>query len=219
MKMCKALCSPLCKLQELQYVLSTQKYCSFWVFFFRQTWVTFKVEKWFCLLKASNTASWLQDPWRLYQQLWFLGSQSWKKWTWHITMLVSAEWRLFANPCTTHFAHCGASCKCVFEMIKQLSMPFTLISCNSEWNIENVSDESELLFKFFCQLLFWCIFYFSFYGCELTGECCHHFMEALMSENCLLAELDLSVNNLGQEGGLLLCQALSRPGCRMETLW
>uniref|UniRef100_A0A3Q3XET1 NACHT domain-containing protein n=1 Tax=Mola mola TaxID=94237 RepID=A0A3Q3XET1_MOLML len=57
-----------------------------------------------------------------------------------------------------------------------------------------------------------------FYGCELTGECCHHFMEALMSENCLLAELDLSVNNLGQEGGLLLCQALSRPGCRMETL-
>uniref|UniRef100_A0A3Q4BXS9 NACHT domain-containing protein n=1 Tax=Mola mola TaxID=94237 RepID=A0A3Q4BXS9_MOLML len=44
------------------------------------------------------------------------------------------------------------------------------------------------------------------------------FLSGTQVENCLLAELDLSVNNLGQEGGLLLCQALSRPGCRMETL-
>lgn len=62
------------------------------------------------------------------------------------------------------------------------------------------------------------VFYFSFFDCELTGECCRHFMEALMSEHCSLSELDLSVNDLGQEGALLLCQALSRPGCPLEKL-
>lgn len=53
---------------------------------------------------------------------------------------------------------------------------------------------------------------------ELTGACCPHLMEALMSEHCSLSDLDLSVNDLGQEGALLLCQALSRPGCPIETL-
>lgn len=63
-----------------------------------------------------------------------------------------------------------------------------------------------------------CFFYFSFFDNELTGECCPHLMEALMSEHCSLSELDLSVNELGQEGALLLCKALSRPGCPMEKL-
>lgn len=53
---------------------------------------------------------------------------------------------------------------------------------------------------------------------QLTGACCSHLKEALMSEHCRLSELDLSVNELGQEGVLLLCQALSRPGCPMEKL-
>lgn len=53
---------------------------------------------------------------------------------------------------------------------------------------------------------------------ELTGACCPHLMQALMSEHCSLSELDLSVNDLGQEGALLLCQALSRPGCPVEKL-
>ncbi|XP_049436417.1 LOW QUALITY PROTEIN: NACHT, LRR and PYD domains-containing protein 3 [Epinephelus fuscoguttatus] len=58
----------------------------------------------------------------------------------------------------------------------------------------------------------------NFFDSELTGACCPHLMEALMSEHCSLTELDLSVNDLGQEGALLLCQALSRPGCPMEKL-
>ncbi|XP_042346938.1 NACHT, LRR and PYD domains-containing protein 12 [Plectropomus leopardus] len=58
----------------------------------------------------------------------------------------------------------------------------------------------------------------TFFDSELTGACCPHLMEALMSEHCSLSELDLSVNDLGQEGALLLCQALSRPGCPMEKL-
>ncbi|XP_035014351.2 NACHT, LRR and PYD domains-containing protein 12 [Hippoglossus stenolepis] len=53
---------------------------------------------------------------------------------------------------------------------------------------------------------------------ELTGACCPHLMETLMSEHCSLLELDLSVNDLGHEGALLLCQALSRPGCPVEKL-
>ncbi|XP_059188955.1 NACHT, LRR and PYD domains-containing protein 12 [Centropristis striata] len=58
----------------------------------------------------------------------------------------------------------------------------------------------------------------NFFDCELTAACCPHLMEALMSEHCSLSELDLSVNELGQEGALLLCKALRRPGCPMEKL-
>uniref|UniRef100_UPI0037E97F7E NACHT, LRR and PYD domains-containing protein 3 n=1 Tax=Semicossyphus pulcher TaxID=241346 RepID=UPI0037E97F7E len=57
-----------------------------------------------------------------------------------------------------------------------------------------------------------------FFDSQLTGACCPHLMEALMSEHCSLSELELSVNDLGQEGALLLCQALSRPGCPIEKL-
>uniref|UniRef100_A0A3Q3BE56 Si:ch73-233m11.2 n=1 Tax=Kryptolebias marmoratus TaxID=37003 RepID=A0A3Q3BE56_KRYMA len=56
------------------------------------------------------------------------------------------------------------------------------------------------------------------FGNELTGACCSHLKEALMSEHFSLSELDLSVNDLGQEGALMLCQGLSRPGCPIETL-
>ncbi|XP_070695692.1 NACHT, LRR and PYD domains-containing protein 3 isoform X2 [Pempheris klunzingeri] len=57
-----------------------------------------------------------------------------------------------------------------------------------------------------------------FFDCQLTGGCCPHLMRALMSEHCSLSELELSVNDLGQEGALLLCQALSQPGCPLEKL-
>ncbi|XP_044067779.1 NACHT, LRR and PYD domains-containing protein 3 isoform X2 [Siniperca chuatsi] len=57
-----------------------------------------------------------------------------------------------------------------------------------------------------------------FFDNELTGVCCPHLMEALMSEHSSLSELDLSANDLGQEGALLLCQALRRPGCLIEKL-
>ncbi|KAF7655643.1 hypothetical protein LDENG_00053050 [Lucifuga dentata] len=56
------------------------------------------------------------------------------------------------------------------------------------------------------------------YDTQLTGGCCTHLMEALKSEHFRLLELDLSVNDLGQEGALLLCQGLSRPGCPIEKL-
>ncbi|KAK2851559.1 hypothetical protein Q5P01_007835 [Channa striata] len=56
------------------------------------------------------------------------------------------------------------------------------------------------------------------YDNELTGACCPHLKEALMSEHCSLSELDLSLNDLNQEGALLLCQGLSRPGCPIERL-
>lgn len=62
-------------------------------------------------------------------------------------------------------------------------------------------------------------FYFRFFDSDLTGSCCPHLMAALMSEHCSLSELDLSVNDLGQEGALQLCQALRQPGCRLEKLW
>ncbi|XP_024148725.1 NACHT, LRR and PYD domains-containing protein 3 [Oryzias melastigma] len=57
------------------------------------------------------------------------------------------------------------------------------------------------------------------YDTELTGACCSHLKEALESEHFSLLELDLSVNELGQEGALLLCQGLNRPGCPIEKLY
>ncbi|XP_061591906.1 NACHT, LRR and PYD domains-containing protein 14 [Cololabis saira] len=53
---------------------------------------------------------------------------------------------------------------------------------------------------------------------ELTGACCSSLKEAFMSEHFSLTELNLAVNELGQEGGLLLCQGLSRRGCPIERL-
>ncbi|XP_038127344.1 NACHT, LRR and PYD domains-containing protein 12-like [Cyprinodon tularosa] len=52
----------------------------------------------------------------------------------------------------------------------------------------------------------------------LTGVCCSHLMKVLMSEHCSLSELDLSLNDLGQEGALLLCQGVNRPNCPIEIL-
>uniref|UniRef100_A0A8C8A2W6 Si:ch73-233m11.2 n=1 Tax=Oryzias sinensis TaxID=183150 RepID=A0A8C8A2W6_9TELE len=54
---------------------------------------------------------------------------------------------------------------------------------------------------------------------ELTGTCCSYLKEALESEHFSLLELDLSVNDLGQEGALLLCQGLHQPGCPIEKLF
>uniref|UniRef100_A0A3Q2NTB3 NACHT, LRR and PYD domains-containing protein 12 n=1 Tax=Fundulus heteroclitus TaxID=8078 RepID=A0A3Q2NTB3_FUNHE len=52
----------------------------------------------------------------------------------------------------------------------------------------------------------------------LTGACCSDLKEVVMSEHCTLSELELSLNELGQEGALLLCQGLKRPSCPIETL-
>ncbi|KAM4570800.1 NACHT, LRR and PYD domains-containing protein 12 isoform 1-T1 [Fundulus diaphanus] len=52
----------------------------------------------------------------------------------------------------------------------------------------------------------------------LTGACCSDLKEVVMSEHCSLSELELSLNELGQEGALLLCQGLKRPSCPIETL-
>lgn len=53
---------------------------------------------------------------------------------------------------------------------------------------------------------------------ELTAACCAGVAEALQSEGCRLTELDLSVNELGQEGALQLCKALNKPGRPLEKL-
>ncbi|KAM6924851.1 NACHT, LRR and PYD domains-containing protein 3 [Xenentodon cancila] len=53
---------------------------------------------------------------------------------------------------------------------------------------------------------------------EVTGACCSSLKEAFMSEHFSLSELSLAVNDLGQEGGLLLCQGLNRRGCPIEIL-
>ncbi|KAM8863590.1 NACHT, LRR and PYD domains-containing protein 12 isoform 2-T2 [Spinachia spinachia] len=56
------------------------------------------------------------------------------------------------------------------------------------------------------------------FDCELSAACWPRLSEALMWERCLLTELDLSLNTSGEEGALLLCRALRRPGCPMEKL-
>ncbi|CAG6021593.1 unnamed protein product [Menidia menidia] len=56
------------------------------------------------------------------------------------------------------------------------------------------------------------------FDCDLTAVCCPHLRDALMSDYCSLFELDLSLNELGQEGGLQVCQGLTRPDCALEKL-
>ncbi|XP_062387449.1 NACHT, LRR and PYD domains-containing protein 12 isoform X2 [Sardina pilchardus] len=53
--------------------------------------------------------------------------------------------------------------------------------------------------------------------CELTGSCCAALAAAVRSGGSL-TELDLSCNELGQEGALLLCESLKRPECSLIDL-
>ncbi|KAL2102000.1 hypothetical protein ACEWY4_003761 [Coilia grayii] len=53
--------------------------------------------------------------------------------------------------------------------------------------------------------------------CGLTGSCCAALASAVRSGGSL-AELDVSCNDLGQEGALLLCERLKGPQCPLVSL-
>ncbi|XP_066228705.1 NACHT, LRR and PYD domains-containing protein 13 [Saccopteryx leptura] len=54
-------------------------------------------------------------------------------------------------------------------------------------------------------------------GCQLSAPSCRDLSDALL-QNASLTHLDLRKNTLGDEGVRLLCQALSRPDCRLQSL-
>ncbi|KAM8788775.1 NACHT, LRR and PYD domains-containing protein 13 [Rhynchonycteris naso] len=54
-------------------------------------------------------------------------------------------------------------------------------------------------------------------GCQLSAPGCRDLSDALL-QNESLTHLDLRKNTLGDEGVRLLCQALSRPDCRLQSL-
>ncbi|XP_049757545.1 NACHT, LRR and PYD domains-containing protein 12 [Elephas maximus indicus] len=53
--------------------------------------------------------------------------------------------------------------------------------------------------------------------CHLTAVACED-MASTLSVNQSLRELDLSLNDLGDPGVLLLCEGLSHPKCKLQTL-
>ncbi|XP_029780450.1 NACHT, LRR and PYD domains-containing protein 12 isoform X2 [Suricata suricatta] len=53
--------------------------------------------------------------------------------------------------------------------------------------------------------------------CQLSAAACED-LASTLSVNRSLTELDLSLNDLGDPGVLLLCEGLRRPQCRLQTL-
>uniref|UniRef100_A0A8C4ZW11 NACHT domain-containing protein n=1 Tax=Gadus morhua TaxID=8049 RepID=A0A8C4ZW11_GADMO len=55
-------------------------------------------------------------------------------------------------------------------------------------------------------------------GCHLSGRCCRALASVLSSNSSSLRELDLSNNDLGNSGVMLLSAGLGSPHCTLETL-
>lgn len=92
------------------------------------------------------------------------------------------------------------------------------IKWSAGWDAVPLTRLRSVMLSYFKRPPFADLFFCSLFDCQLSAACCPRLSEALMSDRCLLTELDLSLNNLGQEGALLLCHALRRPGCPIEKL-
>lgn len=55
-------------------------------------------------------------------------------------------------------------------------------------------------------------------GCNLSDRSCRTLVPDLISENSFLRELDLSDNDLLDEGVKILSQGLRNPKCKLEVL-
>lgn len=60
--------------------------------------------------------------------------------------------------------------------------------------------------------------FFSLSHCSLTHECCADLAKALASEKSIVTDLDLSDNNIRDEGMKRLCIGLKNPNCTIEIL-
>lgn len=95
-------------------------------------------------------------------------------------------------------------------------MKCIITSCYNH-NISNPEDYVQSCFKAGPKQTVCVCVRFSLTECGLTGLCCAA-LAAVVCSGGSLAELDLSCNELGQEGAISLCESLKSPGCSLISL-
>lgn len=141
-------------------------------------------------------ATWPLNAVRLWVRPFALHSTTWKNWTW-----VTTRYRMRVWLCSlldwevqiVNWKHFGGYC--------------LVLVCLSSYTVH--ADKTAQINLFFC---------LSLKGCCITKECCESLVRTLSAHTFTLRKLDLSDNDLEDEGVMLLSAGLGGPDRTLEVL-